>query len=169
MISIGITAKQANKYMDELKLMVDEIAEKGAGEINDGDVVLTHCHSGHVMEILKRAKRKGKKFEVIVTETRPRDQGVLSAKELLGAGIKVTYCVDSAFGFVMKRVTRMLVGCDAILADGSVVNKIGTFPMALVAKRFNVPVLVAGGTYEFVLTPLGSAGGAATVAWTFSP
>jgi len=143
------TIHESKKYMDELNQMILEIADKGAGEISDGDVVLTHCHSKHVIEILKKAKRSGKKIEVIVTETRPRNQGILTAKELLDVGIKVTYCVDSAFGFVMKRVTKFMVGCDAILADGSVVNKIGTFPMALTAKRFNIPVIVAGGTYKF--------------------
>ncbi|MBW1839530.1 MAG: ribose 1,5-bisphosphate isomerase, partial [Deltaproteobacteria bacterium] len=102
------TIHESKKYMDELNQMILEIADKGAGEISDGDVVLTHCHSKHVIEILKKAKRSGKKIEVIVTETRPRNQGILTAKELLDVGIKVTYCVDSAFGFVMKRVTKFM-------------------------------------------------------------
>jgi ribose 1,5-bisphosphate isomerase len=143
------TLSECGRYMRDLHGMIDRIADIGSGEIDDGDVVFTHCHSRHVVEILKKAKRKGRKIEVIVTETRPKNQGIKTAKELLDAGIKVTYCTDSACGYFMKRASKMLVGCDAILADGSVVNKTGTFPMALVARRFGVPVIVAGGTYKF--------------------
>lgn len=142
-------ASECREHINGMREIVSRIAEIGAGEIRDGEVVLTHCHSMHVVEILKRAKSQGKRIEVIVTETRPRNQGVVTAKELIGAGLKVTYCVDSAFGYVMRRVNRMLVGCDAILADGSVVNKIGTFPMAVMAEKFGIPVIVAGGTYKF--------------------
>ncbi len=144
-----VTLSECGRYMRELREMIESIAEIGSGEIDDGDVIFTHCHSSHVVEILKKAKRKGRRIEVIVTESRPRNQGIKTAKELLDAGINVTYCTDSACGYFMKRATKMLVGCDAILADGSVVNKTGTFPMAIVAKRFNVPVIVAGGTYKF--------------------
>ncbi len=142
-----VTLSECRRYLKELHEMIDRIADIGSGEINEGDVVFTHCHSRHVVEILKKARKKG--IEVIVTETRPRNQGIKTAKELLDAGIKVTYCTDSACGIYMKRATKMLVGCDAILDDGSIVNKTGTFPMALVAKRFNVPLIVAGGTYKF--------------------
>ena len=108
-----------------------------------------HCHSHDVVAILLEAKKQGKRFDVIVTETEPRRQGELTARDLLKAGIKVTYCVDSAIGYVMKSADRVLVGCDAILADGSIVNKIGTFPIAIVAQRFGVPFYVAGETLKF--------------------
>jgi ribose 1,5-bisphosphate isomerase len=144
-----VTLSECGRYMRDLREMIEKVADIGSDEIDDGDVVFTHCHSRHVVEILKKARRKGKGIEVIVTESRPKNQGIKTAKELLEAGIKVTYCTDSACGIYMKRATKMLVGCDAILDDGSVVNKTGTFPMALVAKRFGVPVIVAGGTYKF--------------------
>lgn len=144
---VGIAA--CAEYRKRLEESLDMIAEIGAGLIEDGDTILTHCHASSVMVILKRAKKKGKKFDVIVTETRPLYQGLITAKELLAAKIPVIYCVDSAIGWVMKKVDKVLVGCDAILADGSIVNKIGTFPIAITAKAFSTPFFVSAGTYKF--------------------
>jgi ribose 1,5-bisphosphate isomerase len=142
-------AKACRDFYRILEVNTRKIAGFGANEICSGDKILVHCHSETVIEILKQAKIQGKKFSVVATETRPRDQGIRTAKELLKAGIPVTYCVDSALGFVMKKCTKALVGCDAILADGSIVNKIGTLPLAIVAQRFGVPVYVAGETLKF--------------------
>jgi ribose 1,5-bisphosphate isomerase len=128
---------------------VQKIAVIGAGSISEGDTVMTHCHSEHVAAIFKEAKNQKKNFTVIVTETEPMRQGLKTAKDLLEARIPVTYCVDSAIGFLMKKVDKVIVGCDAILADGSIVNKIGSLPLAIVANRFNVPFFVAGESMKF--------------------
>jgi len=142
-------AMSCDKLAKDIEAMVTKIAVIGAGNISEGDTILTHCHSGHVIAILKEAKAQKKNFRVIVTETEPLRQGVQTARELLEARIPVTYCVDSAIGAVMKKVDRVLVGCDAILADGSIVNKIGTLPIAIVAARFNTPLFVAGESIKF--------------------
>ena len=143
------TVQVCRNYIKELKSMIDKIADIGSNQIKDGDRILTHCHSEHVVAILRNARKQGKRFDVFVTETRPKYQGVMTAKKLLNLGIKVTYCIDAAIGYVMRDVTKIIVGCDAILADGSIVNKIGTFPMAVMANKFGIPVVVAGGTYKF--------------------
>jgi ribose 1,5-bisphosphate isomerase len=142
-------AMACDKLTKDVESMVTKIAIIGAGNISEGDTILTHCHSHHVMAILKEARLQKKNFRVIVTETEPLRQGLVTARELLEAKIPVTYCVDSAIGAVMKKVDKVLVGCDAILADGSIVNKIGTLPMAIVAARFNTPVFVAGESIKF--------------------
>ncbi|HDD72717.1 MAG TPA: S-methyl-5-thioribose-1-phosphate isomerase [Candidatus Aenigmarchaeota archaeon] len=143
------TEQVCRNYLRELRDMVKVIAEIGSGLIENGDVILTHCHSENVTAILLASKKQGKRFRVIVTETRPMYQGLITARALSKAGIKVTLCVDSAIGYVMKGVKKVLVGCDAILVDGSIVNKIGTFPIAVLARDFGVPFYVAGGTYKF--------------------
>lgn len=135
--------------LDLLKTVVEKIAGIGVGQIQNDDVILTHCHSEHVVAILKEAKAKRKQFSVIVTETRPLKQGLMTAKELLEANIDVTFVVDSAVASLMKKVTKVLLGCDAILADGSVVSKIGTYTIALIANRFQTPVFVAGEILKF--------------------
>lgn len=144
-----VTASLCNDQMMKIEQALINIAKIGAARIAGGETILTHCHSHDVVAILIEARRQGKRFDVIVTETEPRRQGEITARELLKAGIGVTYCVDSAIGYVMKDADRVLVGCDAILADGSIVNKIGTFPIAIVAERFGVPVYVAGETLKF--------------------
>ena len=143
------TVQVCRNYIKELKTMINKIADVGSNQIKEDDRILTHCHSEHVIAILRAAKKQGKTFEVFVTETRPKYQGMITAKKLLKSGIKVTYCIDAAIGYIMRDVTKVLVGCDAILADGSIVNKIGTFPISITANKFGIPVVVAGGTYKF--------------------
>ena len=150
--SISILKKSAERAvedsLDELEGALKMIAKNGASLIKSGDRVLTHCHSHSVVEIFREAKRQGKKFRVIVTETRPLYQGIMTAKDLLKSGIQVTYSEDSAVGYLMKDATKVLVGCDAILPDGSIVNKIGTFPIAVMAREFGRPFYSAGGTIK---------------------
>ncbi len=106
--------------------------------------LLTHCHSGSVVDLLKVAKTKKIKFRVIVTETRPMWQGKITARTLVDADIPVVYIVDAAAGFYIKDVNAMIFGCDAIRKEG-VVNKIGTYMLAVLAKENKVPVYFIGG------------------------
>ena len=112
--------------------------------IRNGYTLLTHCHSGTVVDLLKTAKRKGRRFNVFVTETRPRWQGRITAEVLVKADIPVIYIVDSAAGFYIEDIDMMLFGCDAIRKEG-VVNKIGTYMLAVLAKEHKIPVYFAGG------------------------
>ncbi len=107
--------------------------------------VLTHCHSSVVTGILLKAKEQGKEFRVFATETRPRYQGRITAKELLDAGIKVTQIVDSAMRWVVRNypIDMILIGADAITSEGTVLNKIGSRLLALVAREMHIPYYVA--------------------------
>ncbi len=136
-------------YERELEEMVRRIAEYGARRIPDGGTVITHCHSSELMAVFRRAREEGKDFTVIVTETRPRYQGKITARELLEMGVKVVYVVDSAAYYFMRDVDVYMTGADAITSDGYVVNKIGTALIALAANRFNVPYYVAASTLKF--------------------
>jgi len=128
---------------------VKQIAEIGSRRIPKKGIVLTHCHSSLVEEILKKAFDDGKKFEVISTETRPRFQGRITAKNLSEHGISVTTIVDSAIMTYMNMVNIVLIGSDAVLSDGSVVNKIGSYQVALSAKEADTPLYVCTETYKF--------------------
>jgi len=143
------TAKICDDYVLEVQSVLGKIALLGSRIIVDGDVVMTHCHSNNVVEILKAAKKQGKKFKVIVTETRPLYQGKITAKELADEKIDVVYCIDAASASLMNRATKVLVGADAIASDGSVVNKIGTYQIAIEAKEHSVPFYVACGTHKY--------------------
>lgn len=142
-------AKICDDYVLEVQTVLGKIAQLGSRIIIDGDVIMTHCHSNNVVEILKAAKKLGKKFKVIVTETRPLYQGKVTAKELADEKIEVIYCIDAASASLMNKATKVLVGADAIVSDGSVVNKIGTYQIAIEAKEHSVPFFVACGTHKY--------------------
>ncbi|MHA2287290.1 MAG: translation initiation factor eIF-2B [Promethearchaeota archaeon] len=141
-------------YKDKYNKMIlnskSKIAEIGARRIpyveSDNDyIIMTHCHSSVVTAILLEARRQGKHFEVINTETQPRLQGRQTAKELLDAGIKVYHVVDSAMRWAVNHyeVNLILIGADSVTSEGTVLNKIGSRLLALVAHEEHVPFYVA--------------------------
>ncbi len=127
----------------------NQMIEVGARRIEDGDTVLTHCHSSGVTGTLLRAKEQGKDFKVIQTETRPKYQGRITAHELVEAGIDTTMIVDSAARHYMKEIDFVLVGSDAITSEGNVINKIGTSQVALAANEARVPFYVVSTLLKF--------------------
>ncbi|MFW6109295.1 MAG: translation initiation factor eIF-2B [archaeon] len=127
----------------------NQMIEVGARRIEDGDTVLTHCHSSGVTGTLLRAKEQGKNFKVIQTETRPKYQGRITAHELVEAGIDTTMIVDSASRHYMKEIDFVLVGSDAITSEGNVINKIGTSQVALAANEARVPFYVVSTLLKF--------------------
>jgi len=139
----------ADEFIENSRMAVQRIGEFGAKRIKDGDSILTHCHSSAVVEIIKKAWEQGKRIRVYSTETRPRFQGRITAKTLGEAGIPVTMIVDSAARRFMNEVDKVIVGADAIAANGAVVNKIGTSMVALAAHEAGVLFFVAAETYKF--------------------
>jgi ribose 1,5-bisphosphate isomerase len=115
----------------------------------DGDTVFTHCHSSAVTETLIRAHESGKRFRVIQTETRPKYQGRITARELVEAGIDTTMIVDSAARHFMKEIDFVLVGSDAVTSEGNVINKIGTSQVALAAQEARIPFYVLSTLLKF--------------------
>jgi ribose 1,5-bisphosphate isomerase len=130
------------------------IGNYGAKRIGDGDVVLTHCNSEAVTAILTAAHEAGKKFEVFATETRPRFQGRITASVLAKRGLDVSLIPDSAVRVYMRKVDTVLVGADAIAANGAVVNKIGTSQIALIAHETRARFFVAAETYKLSATTM---------------
>ncbi len=130
------------------------IGELGAALLRPGTSVLTHCNAGALatsgigtaLGVIVTAHRQGKIARVFAGETRPLLQGArLTTFELLRAGIDVTLITDNAAGLVMARglVQAVIVGADRIAANGDTANKIGTYPLAVLAHRHNIPFYVA--------------------------
>ena len=115
--------------------------------------VLTHCNAGWLATVdygtalsgLYQAHDSGVPLHVWVDETRPRNQGLLTAWELAAHGVPHTLIVDSAGGHLMQRgdVDLVLVGADRVSARGDVANKIGTYMKALAARDNRLPFYVA--------------------------
>lgn len=134
-----------------------QIVQFGVQLITPRSTVLTHCHSGTVERILLEA-HKQKKISVINTETRPLLQGHLTAVHLATAGVPVTMIVDSAAPSFLANcndlqnnqitISQVIIGADAILHDGSVINKIGSYGIALAAWTNQIPVYVAANLFK---------------------
>ncbi|NOZ58718.1 MAG: ribose 1,5-bisphosphate isomerase [Euryarchaeota archaeon] len=139
----------AERFIARSKRALERIGEIGARRIKSGDVVLTHCNSQAALSVITTAFRQGKEVQVIATESRPRYQGHLTARQLAEQGIPVTLIVDSAVRTFMKEVDKVIVGADSIAANGAVINKIGTSQIALAAHEARVVFMVAAETYKF--------------------
>ncbi len=123
--------------------------------IRKNSVIFTHCHSSTVTAALIYAKKKGKKFEVYLTETRPLYQGRKTAKELRKAGIKVTMFVDSAVHIALthsqetKEVDLVLLGADALTRKGTI-NKVGSGMIATLANSEKIPVYILSDSLKYI-------------------
>ena len=150
-------AKLKEAVVDEaLRILYEDIEQNkrmgrhGATIINDGDVILTHCNTGALatagygtaLGVIRAAWEQGKRIKVIATETRPLLQGArLTVWELVKEGIPVTLITDNMVGYVLSKglADKVLVGADRILLSGHVINKIGTYTIAVLAHRHDVP------------------------------
>jgi len=131
------------------------IAKFGGELLTDDSTVLTHCNAGALatggvwgtaLGVIRGAINQGKTISVIADETRPYLQGArLTAWELLQDDIPVTLITDNMSGHIMKqgKVHAVVVGSDRIAANGDVANKIGTYMVAVLAQRHNIPFYVA--------------------------
>ncbi len=137
------TISAFNKVERFLENTYPNIAKYFLEVIEGNEIIITHCHSSEEIYAIKKAYELGYDFEVYVTETRPKMQGIKSAKELAETGIKVKYIVDDAAGFFMEEVDALVVGIDAITKQG-IWNKIGTYMMALAAKHHAKDVIFVG-------------------------
>ena len=156
------------KVIEESKRIADEdieinhqIGNHGSQLIDNGDIILTHCNAGGLatveygtaLAVVRRSFEQGKKIQVIAAETRPRFQGSkLTAYELMQDGIPVTLITDSMVGHVMSKgmVNKVIVGADRIV-DDAVINKIGTYSVAVLAREHKIPFYVAAPTSTFNL------------------
>lgn len=145
---------EAIVILEEDRLLCRAIGRNGAALLSDGDGVLTHCNAGGLataeygtaLAVIYTAVEEGKQIRVFADETRPLLQGArLTAWELMRHGIDVTLLCDSAAASAMARgwVDKVIVGADRIAGNGDVANKIGTYPVALAARRHGIPFYVA--------------------------
>ncbi len=136
------------------------MGDHGAKLIPEKARVMTHCNAGALatagygtaLGVIRSAKGKG--ITVVANETRPYLQGArLTAYELVQEGIPGTLITDSMAGHLMSRgeIDVVVVGADRIAANGDVANKIGTYALAVLAKRHGIPFYVAAPLSTFDL------------------
>jgi len=156
---------QVNSAKEMLKELCDEYLglitaakkssiEKCARYLTNYDKILTHCHSSTVVDLIKAISKGDKNFEVVSTETRPLYQGRITAKNLIDAGIKTTLIADSAAeSFAINRgsvpIDVVFLGSDQIMKGGYVINKIGSWGIAVAAHYGGKPLYIVSNLLKF--------------------
>lgn len=141
--------RAANRRIGELTLELLQTITPRAGRLN----LMTHCNAGWLATTgwgtalagIYLAHTAGITLHVWVSETRPRNQGLLTAWELAGAGVPHTVIADNAAGQLMRegQVDAVIIGADRIAANGDVANKVGSYLKALAARDSGLPFWVA--------------------------
>ncbi|MCU0474957.1 MAG: S-methyl-5-thioribose-1-phosphate isomerase [Anaerolineae bacterium] len=140
----------AQRIADDDVHINQRMGAHGQALIQDGDTVLHHCNTGALatvdygtaLGVIRAAHEAGKRFHVLLDETRPRLQGSrLSAWELEQLGVSYDILPDTAAGYYMQRgeVKLVLVGADRVASNGDFANKIGTYQIAVLAKENGIP------------------------------
>ncbi|XP_002159532.2 translation initiation factor eIF2B subunit beta [Hydra vulgaris] len=136
-----------NEVISELETCRDNIATQALEHIHSNEVIMTYGNSRTVEKFLKNAARK-RKFTVIVAECAPYYEGQKLAKSLAESGIETTVISDSAIFAIMSRVNKVIIGTNAVMADGGLKAISGTHAMALAAKHHSVPLIVCTGLFK---------------------
>lgn len=142
-------ARECIEYEKNRKKALEKIAKIGARRLRNCPKIFTHCHSHTVEGILLELNKQKKLKHVYLTETRPLYQGRITARNLSRAGVPCTMIVDSAARSFIKECDAFLTGTDAILANGAIVNKIGTSMISIAACNAHVPHFVASSSHSF--------------------
>ncbi|XP_055544140.1 translation initiation factor eIF-2B subunit alpha isoform X1 [Wyeomyia smithii] len=157
-------AKFDDKTMDEVrqimlsrgKLFLDNllesrhiIAKQATSFISDGCRILTHARSRTVRDTLILAAKMNKRFQVYCTQSFPDNQGEQMRRELQAEGIECTLILDSAVGYVMETVDLVFVGAEGVVESGGIVNRVGTFTMAMCAREMKKPFYVLVESFKF--------------------
>lgn len=144
--TLGLISRNEESVTANGVKLVGNIYAKEKKRIN----IFTHCSSSSVFKIIFGAHKAGMPVKVYNSETRPRFQGRIMAKNLAKAGIDATMMTDSAAPFVISKnnpdgisIDLIIIGADFISEDGAVLNKIGSYSLALAAKNAGVPFYAA--------------------------
>lgn len=137
------------RYQEWSRQSRERIAAYGQRLIVSGMTLFTFTLSETVLHTLQVAARAGKRFRVLLTESRPNNDGLITATELANAGVEVTVSVDAAMSELVRQADLMIIGAESIEADGSAICKVGTYPASLVAAIHRVPIYATVDTLKF--------------------
>jgi len=133
-------AVAANDLIEISHQAAQQCAIRAAEYIGPNQTLFTHSLSNTVMEVFKTLSSQG--TQAIITESRPLNEGHLLAKQLSEWHIPTTLITDAQMGLFITKADAVLVGADTLLADGSLINKAGTYPLALMAYEHSIPFYV---------------------------
>lgn len=136
-------------FLEKMRAARPKIASLAAPFVQDRSTILTHSFSRVVRDTLFLAADEGKHFHVYVTESAPDYSGRLLYAALEEKGISVTLILDSAVGYILEKVDVVLLGAEGVVESGGIINKIGTYTMAVCTKEKNIPLYVLAESFKF--------------------
>ncbi|KAH9216069.1 hypothetical protein DL95DRAFT_435359 [Leptodontidium sp. 2 PMI_412] len=139
-----------DRFIQERVTFADQvIAKSAADKIRDGDVIMTFAKSSIVQRSLVEAHQAGKKFRVIVVDSRPLHEGKHLAAALATLGLDVKYCLINGLSHNIQDVTKVMLGAHAMMSNGRLFSRVGTALVAMEANEADKPVLVLCETIKF--------------------
>lgn len=151
----NVMIERGELFLKKISLSRGKVGKLCHTFIKDGAKILTHSSSRVVLKVLENAAADNKRFTVYVTESQPDSAGKLMAEKLRKLSIPVTVVLDAAVGYILEKVDLVIVGAEGVVESGGVINKIGTYQMAVCSKAHNKPFYVVAESFKFVrLYPL---------------
>ncbi|XP_021935686.1 translation initiation factor eIF-2B subunit alpha isoform X2 [Zootermopsis nevadensis] len=151
----SIMLHRGQLFLKKLMEARGKVAKLASSFIVDGSRVLTHSKSRVVLHGMKEAARANKRFEVYITMSSPDNSGVEMRRLLEEENIPCTVILDSAIGYVMEQVDMVMVGAEGVVESGGIINKVGSYTMAVCAREMKKPFYVLTESFKFVrLYPL---------------
>ena len=142
--------KYLRNYEDEEILKINRIFTKIYKKLPSAKTILTISKSGTVINVIKLWHKKRKNLKIIITESRPANEGKLMAKELLKYGLRVEMISDAMAGIFVPKADAVIIGADAVLSNGNVINKTGSLALAFFCKQYKKPFYVLAAKSKFV-------------------
>ena len=137
--------------ISEIELTTELINATTNKHINENEIILTANHSDQLEDFFIECSKK-KKFKVYIAESSPSLNGFIQAKNLIKKGIDTTIIEDTEIYSIIPKITKVIIGTRAIVANGGLISYNGVYNICLFANMFNIPVIVVGGSFK--LTPL---------------
>ncbi|KAH1027674.1 translation initiation factor eIF-2B subunit alpha isoform X1 [Dendroctonus ponderosae] len=144
-----IMLHRGNLFLNKLGEARGKIVKFASKFIADGSKILTHSRSRVVLQTFCHAFKLGKKFEVFVTQSGPDNSGIQMHNELRAYGIRSTLILDSAIGYVMEQIDFIMIGAEGVLESGGIVNKLGSYTMAVCARELKKSFYVLAESFKF--------------------
>lgn len=139
---------RAERFVHDALRARERVGRVGGRLLEGADVVVTHCNSQAAITAIEARHAADPLEAVVVLETRPWRQGLITARQLAEAGVPVRFMVDAAMATALDQADAVITGCDTIAANGDIVNKIGTELLSLAAEDAGVPFYVAAESFK---------------------
>lgn len=140
----GICEQIIRQTRDKQASIVSSMAKLIAPD----DVIMTHSLSSTFRQLCQRLAEGECQNRIVITESRPGNEGKLQAEFVADLGISVTFITEAQIDLFVPRADKVILGADTVLKDGSVINKVGTVSMALSARYHGVPLYVCAESFK---------------------